>query len=202
MVTVSINGLPRTEVGKKATKADRNSGRIPCVLYGSGSENVHFTTSIMEIRDLIFTPDFKLAEVTVDGKTHRCIVKQVQFHPVNDAIIHIDFLQLREGVSFVAEVPLKFKGTSPGVRAGGKFFQKLRTVKIKTTPESMVDNISVDISKLRLGNSLRIRDIQAVPGVEIITPSAMPIASVSVPRGLSKEEEEAHEEGAAGAIAE
>ncbi len=190
MVTVTINGLPRTEVGKKATKADRNSGRIPCVLYGSGSENVHFTISLMDVRDLIFTPDFKLAEVTVDGKAHKCIVKQVQYHPVKDSIQHIDFLELKEGVHFEAELPLRFVGTSSGVRAGGKFYQKLRTVKVKVTPESIVDEIQVDISKLKLGNSLRIRDIKAISGLEILSPSAMPIASVDIPRGLSKEEEE------------
>jgi large subunit ribosomal protein L25 len=201
MVTLTINGLPRTEVGKKATKAVRVDGRIPCVLYGSGSENVHFTTTTMEVRDLIFTSEFKLAEVTVDGKSYRCIVKDVQYHPVKDTISHIDFLSLKDGKSFITEVPLKLEGIAAGVRAGGKLYQKLRTIKIKVTPESMVASINVDVSKLKLGSIMRIRDIQAIPGVDFLTNSAMPIASVSVPRGLTKEEEDAAHAAGEGAPA-
>ena len=197
MVTVTINGSPRTEVGKKATKADRNAGRVPCVLYGSGNENIHFTTTFNDVRNLVFTSDFKLAEVKVDGKSIKCIVKNVQFHPIKDNILHIDFLQLIDGQPLTVELPLAFKGTSPGVRSGGKFFQKTRTLKVKTTPESIINEIPVDISDLKLGNSLRVKDIKSIPGVEFLTPQTLPIASVNIPRGLSKEEEEAEAAAAA-----
>lgn len=203
MVTVTVNGTPRNEVGKKSTKAARNAGMIPCVLYSGGGENVHFTCLPSEVRSLIYTPDFKIAEVKIDGKSYRCIVKDIQYDPVHDGIIHLDFLQLVDGHTIKVEVPLSFKGTSPGVRNGGKFQQKIRTVKIKTKPENLVDQLTVDISGLKLGQSLRIRDIAGVAGVEILNPSALPIASVVVPRALKgagaiEEEEETTEEAAAG----
>lgn len=198
MVTVTINGAPRNAVGKAATKADRKSGLIPCVMYGRHEATVHFTTTFPQIRDLVFSPDFKLAEINVDGKSYRCILKEIQYHPVTDEVTHIDFLELVDGRSIKVEVPLRFAGASPGVRAGGKFIQKLRTVKIKTKPENLVDEMKADVSKLRLGQSLRIRDISAVQGVEIINPPAIPIATVTVPRGLkgaSAVEEEAETSG-------
>jgi large subunit ribosomal protein L25 len=187
MNTVKINGTPRTGVGKKATKADRNAERIPCVIYGGSHENVHFTTSFSEVRNLIFTDAFQIAEVSVDGQTYKCLLKEVQFHPVKDNILHIDFQQLVEGRSMKVEVPLHFQGTSPGVRAGGKFIQKVRKVMVKTNPENMVHEVVADISGLELGQSLRIRDIQPIEGVEILNPPAIPIATVTVPRGLKEE---------------
>ncbi len=194
MVTITIHGEPRNAVGKAATRKDRNAGLIPCILYGKQNQTIHFTTTFPQIRDLIFSPDFKIAEVVVDGKSHRCILKESQFHPVTDTVTHIDFLELVDGHPVKVEVPLRFKGVSPGVRAGGKFVQKVRTIKIKTKPESLVDEMNADISKLKLGQSLRIKDINAVKEVEILTPSATPIATVTVPRGLkgagAEEEEE------------
>ncbi len=201
MVTVTVNGTPRSDVGKSSTKAARNAGLIPCVLYGGGGDNVHFTTTLSDVRGLIYTPEFKLAEVNVDGKNYRCIVKDVQFDPVRDEVTHIDFLQLVDGHPIKVEVPLSFKGVSPGVRSGGKFSQKIRVIKIKTTPENLVDKLFVDISKLKLGNSMRVRDIATEEGVEILNPPALPIATVTVPRALKgaaeDEEEEETTEGAA-----
>lgn len=200
MVTVTVKGTAREQIGKSFTKAVRNAGEIPCVLYSGGGENVHFTTTLSDVRELIYTPDFRLAEVQVNGNNYRCIVKEVQFDPVTDAIKHIDFLQLVDGHPVKVQVPLAFQGTSPGVRAGGKFTQKLRVVKIKTTPENLVDKLTVDISKLKLGMSLRIRDIAGQKGVEILNSPALPIATVTVPRalkGVAEEEEETTEEVAA-----
>ncbi len=199
MVTQTIDGTPRN-VGKVATKADRNSGLIPCVLYGKQDKAIHFTTTFTQVRDLIFSPDFKIANVNVGGKTYSCILKEVQYHPVTDAVRHIDFLELVDGRSIKVEVPLRFEGASPGVRAGGKLVQKLRSVKIKTKPEDLVAEMKADISKLRLGQSLRIRDIQPVPNVEILNPGAIPIVTISVPRGLkdaSTDDEEAETVAAA-----
>jgi large subunit ribosomal protein L25 len=195
MVTLTINGTPRTVFGKAATKTDRKSGQIPCVMYGCGNDTVHFTTSLPQIRNLIYSPDFKTVEINVEGKSYRCILKEVQFDPVTDAVTHIDFLQLVQGRSVKVEVPLRFSGTAPGVRSGGKFIQKLRSIKIKVRPENLVDEVVADISKLKLGQSLRIRDIGAVQGVEILNPPALPIATITIPRGVKAgaEEEEAAE---------
>lgn len=183
MVTVTINGTLRSDFGKTAAKNFRKVGEFPCVLYGTG-ENVHFTTTINEVRDLVYTPEFKLAEINVEGKSYTCILKSLQFDPVTDSINHIDFQQLKSGHPVKVEVPIVFEGSSPGVRAGGKFIPKLRTVKIKATPEALVDNMVANISKLRLGQSLRVRDIAPNAGIEILNAAALPIATISIPRGL------------------
>lgn len=193
MVTVNIEGTFRNNMGTSTARNARTAGTIPCVLYGGG-ESVHFTVTPDSVRDIIYTGEFKLANVTVGGKSYRCIIKEVQYNPVTDAVAHIDFLHLVDGNTIKVSVPIRFEGTAPGVRAGGKLVQKLRSVKIKTTPEQMVDEMKVDISKLKLGQSLRIRDIATIDGVEIINSQALPIATIPVPRGLkavaAEEEEE------------
>lgn len=184
MEIIAVNGQARPGLGKKVAKAVRNEGRIPCVLYG-GDEVVHFSTTLNEVRGVVFTPDFKVAELSVNGKTYRAILKDVQWHPVSDSIMHIDFLRLVEGHPVKVEVPVRFKGVSPGVRAGGKLQQKLRRVQIKTTPEHLVTEISVDISKLELGQSIRVRDIVIEePGIEIMSSPGVPVATIEIPRAL------------------
>jgi large subunit ribosomal protein L25 len=183
MEVVKINGTVRTEVGKKASKAVRNSGAVPCVIYG-GSEVVHFSAVVNEFRALIYTPDFKIAEVTVGGKTYKCILKDKQFHPVSDALVHVDLLNLVEGQSVKVEVPIRFKGVSPGVKVGGKLLQNVRRVKIKCLPAQLINEVRVDISSLELGQSLRVRDIQVGEGIEIMQTGGIPIATVEIPRAL------------------
>ncbi|MCB0586988.1 MAG: 50S ribosomal protein L25 [Phaeodactylibacter sp.] len=184
MEVVAISGQLRTDLGKTATKAVRNGGKIPCVLYG-GDEVIHFSTSLKEVRDLIYTPDFKIAEVSIDGQSYKCFVKDIQWHPVTDAIVHLDFLRLIEGVPVKVEVPLHFKGTSPGVKNGGKLIQKLRRVKIRTTPEHLVGELQVDISKLELNQSIRVRDIdRGRENIDVLNSPGVPVASVEVPRAL------------------
>ncbi len=183
MNTVAVSGQARQSLGKVASKTDRNDGLVPAVLYGMG-DPVHFSVEPLAMRDLIYTPDFNLAELTVEGKTHKAIVKDVQFHKVTDALVHIDFLALKEGHPIKVEVPVGFKGTSPGVRAGGKLQQTVRKVKLKTTPDKLVDRITMDISKMELGQSIRIRDIEPMEGVEIINPAGQPVATITIPRAL------------------
>jgi len=200
MVTVTLNGTLRTEVGKKATKAVFKAARIPCVLYGTKEGgNIHFTTTFEEVKRLIFTGEFKTVELVIADKTYKCIVKDVQFHPVKDTVIHIDFLQLTNGRPVKIELPLRFQGVSPGVVNGGKLFQAMRTVKVKVAPEYLVDEVVADISTLKLGQALRVKDIIQVEGLEVLNPSANPIASVAIPRVLidaDLEEEEGAEKGA------
>ncbi|MCB0578460.1 MAG: 50S ribosomal protein L25 [Phaeodactylibacter sp.] len=184
MEVIAISGQLRTDLGKSATKAVRKEERIPSVLYG-GDEVIHFSTTLKEVRDLIYTPDFKVAEVTIDGKTYKCFVKDIQWHPVTDAIVHLDFLRLIEGVPVKVEVPLRFKGASPGVKNGGKLIQKLRRIKIKTTPEHLIGELQVDISSLQLNQSIRVRDIDRVrDNIDVLNSPGVPVASVEVPRAL------------------
>ncbi|MBK9149725.1 MAG: 50S ribosomal protein L25 [Saprospiraceae bacterium] len=183
MNTVAIQGSVRAEIGKRGSKNDRSQGTIPAVLYG-GKEVVHFTVKPSEVKHIIYTPDFKIAELDVDGQKSRAILKSVQFHPITDEVIHIDFLRLIDKTPVKVEVPLRFKGASPGVKVGGKLIQQVRKIKIKTTPEYIVDELKADISKLDLGQSLRVRDIITPQGVEIINNPATPVALIEIPRAL------------------
>lgn len=183
MQVITINGQIRKDLGKKGAKAVRDQEQIPCVLYG-GDEVVHFSTTPADVRHLIYSADFKIAEVVVDGKPFKCILKDKQFHPVTDAILHLDFLRLVDNQPVKVEVPLRFKGTAAGVKAGGKLLQKLRTVKIKTIPQKLVDEINLDVSHLELGQSVRVRDIAAIEGVEILNSPSIPVATIEIPRAL------------------
>ena len=183
MEIVKINGTSREVVGKAATKRDRHSDSIPCVIYG-GNDNVHFTTKLNDVRHLIYTPDFKMAEITVNGETYNAILKSAQFHPVSEAILHIDFLILTPGRPFKVEIPLRVVGQSPGVKGGGKLLQSIRKIKVKVLPENLVSELSLDISKLELGQSARVRDIIPVTGVEIMMSPSIPTVSIEIPRAL------------------
>ena len=194
MKTVTVNGTKRDATGKKASKLERREGQIPCVLYG-GEDVVHFSTTFNDVKPLIYTPEFKVAEVSVNGATHRAILKDVQFHPVKESVVHIDFLRLVEGTVVKLELPVKFTGTSPGVKLGGKLQQSMRRVKVKTTPEKMVDSLSLDISSLELGQAIRVRDIEVPEGIELMNPPGTPVATVEIPRALRSAAAEAAKAG-------
>ena len=183
MKVIGINGELRSDLGKRATKEVRRNERIPCVMYG-GDEVKHFSVSLNDIRGLIYTPDFKVAEISMGGTAYKAIVKDVQFHPVTDEIRHIDFLRLIDGQTVKVEVPIRFTGSSPGVKLGGKLLQKLRRVRIKTTPEYIVEEMTADISDVELGHSIRVKDIKPVDNVEIMNNLSVPVATVEVPRAL------------------
>lgn len=183
MDTVQISGTARTSTGKKDAKTIRRQGLVPAVLYGAG-DPVHFTVKPLDLRELVYSPEFRLAEVSVDGQSYKAIVKDHQFHPVTDEMMHIDFLALQEGHPIRVQVPVRFKGTSPGVRNGGKLQVAVRRVKIKTTPENLIDSVTLDISGMALGSSIRVRDIEPREGVEIMNPGGTPIATVEIPRAL------------------
>jgi large subunit ribosomal protein L25 len=183
MTTIEIKGTTRSEFGKKGSKSDRSNGLVPAVMYG-GNETIHFTVTPASVKHLVFTPDFKIADVDVDGKNYKAILKSVQFHPVTEQLQHIDFLRLVEKTPIKVEVPLRFKGSSPGVKLGGKLIQQIRKIKIKTTPEFLVDELKADISKLDLGQALRVREVSVPKGVEILNNGATPVALIEIPRAL------------------
>jgi large subunit ribosomal protein L25 len=187
MKTIALTGTSRTDLGKKSTKALRNAGLIPCVLYG-GEKNHHFSLTKKALRDLIYTDEFRTAEVEVDGTKYSAIIKTVQFHPVTDAIQHIDLLELVEGQSVIAEIPIKLVGAATGVKVGGVLMQKIRKLKIKTTPDKLSSSIEVDVEHLMLGKSIRIREIKVAEGMEIMNSGGIPLASVEIPRALRSTE--------------
>lgn len=185
MEIIALQGNPKEGSGKEGTKKIRNTGQVPAVMYKSGGgEAIQFALNAPEVRHLVYTSKFKMAEITLNGTTHKCIVKDIQFHPVTDAVLHLDFLELVPGVKFKATVPLRFAGTAPGVKEGGKFIPRMRQINILTTPEKAVDEVSADISSMELGSTIRVRDITPIEGVEITNTAAVPIASIEIPRAL------------------
>lgn len=183
MKIVALEGQDRNDLSKSATKALRKEELVPAVLYG-GDEVLHFAISARDVKPLIYTSDFKVADLTLAGNTHRCILKEKQFHPLTDEIQHLDFLELVDGRSVKVQVPIRFTGSAPGVKVGGKLQQNLRLLKIKTTPENMVFEMTADVSKLELGQSIRVRDIKPREGVEILNSMSIPIATIEIPRAL------------------
>ncbi len=183
MVSVQIQGTIRSEFGKKGSRIDRNNGTVPAVMYG-GNEVIHFTVTPASVKHLIYTPEFKLADLEIDGKAYKAILKSAQFHPVTEQLLHIDFLRLIDKATIKVDVPLRFKGISPGVKLGGKLIQQLRKIKIKTTPEFLVDELNADISKLDLGQALRVREVIIPKGIEILNNGATPVALIEIPRAL------------------
>ncbi len=183
MNTFQLSGEPRQDTGKKATKADRAKGLIPCVAYGQGDAK-HFTVTLSDVRKLVFTPSFNVVDLTLNGADQRAILKDVQYHPTTEDIEHMDFLLVEAGHAVKVELPLRTVGVSPGVKGGGRLIQSVRTVKVKTLPGALVDELTVDIGKLELGEAVRVRDIAVPEGVQIMSNGAIPVAMVEIPRAL------------------
>jgi len=186
MKTITIEGQLRTEFGKSATRQVRSQGNVPAVIYG-GAKEVNFSASAAAFKPLVYTPNFQLAEVKVDGATYKCILKDLQFDKVTDALIHVDLLELVEDKKVIATVPLKYTGTSKGVRAGGRFVSKIKSVKVKTLPKHLTETIEVPVDNLEINGNIRIEDIVA-PDMEILNSPRIPVASVVMTRQLKQEE--------------
>ncbi len=189
MNTLTLEGTLRTELGKKASQTLRRNGMVLCNLYGN-KNNVNFYAPYNSFLKLVYNPDFFKVQVNVDGKSYETLVKEIQFHPVSDRIMHIDFLELVPGKKIVAEVPLKLTGLAEGVKVGGKLIQKVRKLKIRTTPENLTGTLEVNVNNLGLGKSIFVRDIP-VSDVEIVNSPKIPIASVEIPRALKSAQDEA-----------
>ena len=180
MKTFELKGTVRTELGKKATKADRVAETVPCVLYG-GAENTHFTTTISDIRKLIYTPEVYVVNLDVDGKKTKAIMKALQFHPVTDKVLHIDFLQLAEDKPVVIELPVKLEGLAEGVKAGGKLSLEMRKLKVKGLYTQFPENIIINVSELGLGKSIQVAKV-SVPNLEILNNKNAVVAQVKLTR--------------------
>jgi large subunit ribosomal protein L25 len=192
MKTVEIIGYKRANLGKKESNDLRAEGSVPCVMYG-GKEQVHFSAPMILFRDLVYTPDAHMVNLNIEGTIYRCILKDIQFHPVSETILHADFLQVFEDKPVKMDIPVRMEGTSPGVIGGGKLNIKNRKLTVKATPDSLPDYIPVDISKLALGKSIKVGELKA-EGYEILTSPNVSIATVEIPRalrgkGLATEEE-------------
>ena len=199
MKTITIEGQLRTGFGKTATRQLRSQELVPGVIYG-GAQEVNFSAPAAAFKTLVYTPSFQVAEVNVDGKTYRTILKDLQFDKVNDKLIHVDLLELVEDKPVIANVPVKFTGVSKGVKDGGKLVTKINSLKVKTLPKYLKESIEVSIDSLELNGNIRVEDV-VIEHYEILNSPRIPIASVVLTRQLKQEEAAAPAKGGAPAKA-
>jgi large subunit ribosomal protein L25 len=159
MKLITINGSQRESVGKVATKALRNAGKVPCVLYG-GDKPVHFSAEEKAFKNLVYTPNVYTAKIELDGQTYNAILQDIQFHPVSDKILHIDFYQLFEEKEITMNIPVRLVGSAKGVMVGGALRQNLRKLRVKALPANLPDFIESDITELQIGNKLYVTELR------------------------------------------
>lgn len=181
MQTLTLNVQPR-ELGKKAVKAVRREGRVPCVLYGSHTEPVHFSVPVLDLRPLVHTSETYIVVVEMDGEEYECIVKTVDFHPVSDMPIHLDFQALTRGEAITVTIPIRLEGMAAGVKDGGNLSQPLYELEIRCMPKDIPGHISVDVSDLNIGDSLHVSDIELGEAIELLTDPARTLVNVAAPR--------------------
>lgn len=184
--TITIEGHLRTENGKKAARQLRSQEMVPGVIYG-GSAEVNFYAPAKAFKTLVYTPDFQIAEVIVDGKSYRTILKDLQFDKVSDALAHVDLLELVDDKKVIATIPLRFTGIAKGVKDGGKLITKIKSLKIKALPKYLKESIEVDLTPLELNGNIRVEDVKE-EHMEVMNSPRIPIASVVLTRLLKQEE--------------
>ncbi|NDV45761.1 50S ribosomal protein L25/general stress protein Ctc [Paludibacter sp. 221] len=180
MKTFELNGKVREDLGKKATKAVRSEEAVPCVLYG-GEKNTHFTATNSDLRKLVYSPEVYLVELNIDGKKSEAIMKDLQFHPVTDKILHIDFLQVNDKKPVVVEIPVKLSGLAEGVKAGGKMSLEMRKLKVRGIYTQIPESITLDVTSLGLGKSIQVGSV-SVDKLEILNAKNAVVAQVKLTR--------------------
>lgn len=184
MLTIDLAGQSRTNLGKKESKAIRANGLIPCVLYGAG-ENVNFTVDAKAFDKVIITPNVYVVELNIDGKAHKAILKEVQFHPVTDNVLHVDFLEVSEEKPFAVKLPIKITGHAEGVKLGGKLKVKMRKMKVSGLLKDLPAELEIDVTSLGLGHSIKLANV-AFDGLTIEEPKSSVVCSVLATRDSGK----------------
>lgn len=197
MKSITIKGSERESVGKVATKALRDAGMVPCVIYG-GDQPVHFSAEEKAFKSLVYTPNAHTVVIDLGGKKFNAILQDIQFHPVSDRINHIDFFQLSDDKEIIMEVPVKVTGTSPGVLLGGVLNLNQRRLKVKALPKNLPDYVEASISELQMGNKLYVTKLPT-PNFKLMHPDNTVVAQVKISRAAMKAAQEAAkaEKGAA-----
>ncbi len=196
MQTITIKGTKRESVGKKVTKALRNAEKVPCVIYGSGN-TIHFSAEEKAFRNLVYTPNVYTATIDVDGTSYHAILQDIQFHPVTDKILHIDFYQLEDDKEVTMNIPVKLHGSAPGVMNGGSLRFTNRKLKVKALPANLPDQIDADISTLKIGDKLLINELE-VGDFTFLHPDNTVVVQVRMARAAVVEEETEEETAAEG----
>lgn len=195
MKSFEVKVEKRAEVGKKDTKKLRKEGKVPCVLYG-GEEVIHFSAEEGDLRNLIYTPNSYIVKLLFGDKTIDAVVQDMQFHPISDRVLHIDFVEVFEDKKAIIKVPVRLTGFSKGVKEGGKLRQDLRKLKIKALPKDLPDFLEVDITDIGIDESIIVRDLN-FENLEILDAKTNVVVIVLSTRAAAMaEEEEEAEEGA------
>lgn len=180
MKTLTLIGEKRETVGSKYAADLRRKAMVPCVLYG-GETPVHFAVTEAELKKFVYTPSVYFADIQIDGKSYKGIMKDIQFHPVTDKPIHVDFLEVFDNKKVRLELPVKVTGNSAGVRAGGKLVVNVKKLKIEALPADIPDEIELDVTNLNIGDKLRISDLN-IPGVKFLDAANVVVAAVKMTR--------------------
>lgn len=189
MLSIELQGTKRTTANNAETKKSRVNGNIPCVLYG-GKENMHFSINAIAFEKVYITPNVYVVELNIDGSKYKSIVKEIQFHAVTDAPIHVDFLEISEDKAFTVKLPVKLTGVAEGVKQGGKLQQKMRKLKVNGFLKDMPATLDVEVSKLTIGQSVKI-DTLNFEGLTILDPKSAVICSVNLTRSAARAMQEA-----------
>ncbi|WP_430614855.1 50S ribosomal protein L25/general stress protein Ctc [Flavobacterium sp. JP2137] len=191
MKSITIKGSERESVGKSATKAVRNAGLVPCVLYGGVQEAVHFTAEEKAFKSLVYTPNVHTVVIELEGgKSFNAILQDIQFHPVSGSILHMDYYQLHEDKEITMDVPVKLLGNSKGVMAGGVLNLNLRKLKVRALPANLPDFVEADITNLEMGNKLYVTDL-VTNNYKVLHTDNTVVAQVRISRAAMKAAQEA-----------
>jgi len=198
MKSITINGSQRESVGKKATKALRNAGQVPCVVYG-GEQPIHFSAEVLAFKNLVYTPDVHTVVIALeDGAKINAILQDIQFHPVTDNILHIDFYQIFDDKEVSMEIPVRISGNSPGVRNGGVLRIVNRSLRVKALPKNLPDFLNADISEMKIGAIMTVADLMG-EDYTILNEAKRVVCQIRTSRVAIEVEDEEDEEGVEGA---
>lgn len=188
MRSIDIKGTARVANGKKATKELRKQNIVPCNIYGEAKgENglpvaESFSCTQSELRNLVYTPYIYSVNIDIDGKQHKAIIKELQFHPVTDTLLHVDFYEINETKPIVMEVPIKLNGLAEGVKAGGKLAASVRKLKVRAVYTQIPDVLNIDVTSLGLGKTIKVAEL-SFEGLEIVTSPSVVVCQVKMTRG-------------------
>ena len=180
MKTIQINGTSRNDFGKKYAKAARREGQVPCIVYGGGEE-IAFSVDAKELGQLIYTPNSYIIEINIDGKIVKAVMREVQFHPVREQILHVDFYRIQEGKPVAVNVPVRLTGNAEGVKIGGKLALSARKLTVKGLVEYIPDEIVVDVTPLKVGQTIFVGDLQH-ENLTVMTPATTAVCAGRVTR--------------------
>ncbi len=195
MKTIRIEGSPRTELGKRGSALLRKEGKVPCVIYGS-KENTHFYAHENSFLKLVYTHETHLVNISIEGQEIKTVLKDIQFHPVTDKILHVDFVEVHEDKPVIINIPVSITGDSVGIKAGGKLRMKRRNLKVKGYAGDIPDSLTVDITDVKINHSVKVGDL-AFDKLELLDPKIATILTVASSRVALKTEAEIAEEAAA-----